>query len=57
MQHSESIVKESKIKYWGDKKKLKDGHFVRKSMNIKSYIVSKTVDSLQNKQKKNSIML
>ena len=45
VQHSESIVKERKIKYWGDKKKLKDGHFVSKSMNIKSCIVSKTVDS------------
>ena len=57
VQHSESVVTESMKKYWGGKKKVKDGHFVRKSMNIKSYFVSKAVDSLQNTQKKNSLML
>lgn len=57
VQHSESVVKESMVKYWGGKKTVKDGHFVRKSMNIKSYLVSKAVDSLQNSQKKNSLML
>ena len=45
------------VKFWGGKKTVKDRHFVRKSMNIKSYLVSKAVDSLQNTQKKNSLML
>ena len=52
VQHSESVETESMKKYWGGKKQVKDGHFVRKSMNIKSYFVSKAVDSLQNTQKK-----
>ena len=38
-------------------KQVKDGHFVRKSMNIKSYFVSKAVNSLQNTQRKKSLML
>ena len=37
--HSESVVKESMVKYWGGKKTVK------------------AVDSLQNSQKKNSLML
>ena len=57
VQHSESVVAESMRMYWGGKKKVKDGYFVRKSMNIKSYFVSKAVNKIQNTQKKNSLML
>ena len=37
-------------------KNLKDGHFTRKSQNIKSYMVSEAVDSLNNILKKNQLM-
>jgi hypothetical protein len=57
VQHSESIVTDSMRKYWAGGKMFKDGHFVRKSLNIKSYFVSGAVDSLNKIQKKNNLML
>ena len=56
VQHSEGIVRESMRRYWGGTKNLKDGHFTRKSQNIKSYMVSEAVDSLNNILKKNQLM-
>jgi hypothetical protein len=56
VQHSEGIVRESMRRYWGGTKNVKDGHFTRKSQNIKSYMVSEAVDSLNNILKKNQLM-
>ena len=56
VQHSEGIVQESMRRYWGGTRNLKDGHFTRKSQNIKSYMVSEAVDSLNNIRKKNELM-
>ena len=48
--HCKSLVKEAMSKYWQKSRRSadRDGHFVRKSGRIKSYIVSKAVDSIQN---------
>ena len=46
IQHRDSIVEESMQAYWRKTNTFKDGHFVRKSDEIKSYTVSKSVDSL-----------
>ena len=56
-QHSESILTDSMRKYWAGGKMFKDGHFVRKSLIIKSYFVRGAVDSLNNIQKKNNLMM
>jgi len=45
--HCDSVVKEALESYLSDCKQDgdKEGHFVRRSSNVKSYIVSKSVDS------------
>ena len=47
--HSESVVKEALRNYWKDAKDKnnRDGHFIRRSENIKSYNVSKCVDNIR----------
>ena len=48
--HCKSLVEEAMRKYWQKSRTLgyRDGHFVMKSGRIKSYLVSKAVDSVQN---------
>ena len=45
--HCDSVVKEALESYLSDCKRNgdKEGHFVRRSSNVKSYLVSKSVDS------------
>ena len=59
VQHSQEIVKESMRKYWGNMKfeSLKSGHFTRKCSSVKSYSVSKTIDSLNNEPVKTKFMM
>ena len=54
--HCEAVVEESMTKYW-DERGSGDGHFVRKSENIKSYFVSSSVDKLRNEPVKNPVMI
>ena len=46
IQHSKGEVEETMKAYWGKLKTLKDGHFTRRCERVKSFIVSKSVDSL-----------
>ena len=47
VQHSMGVVEESMKVYWGRlKNNLSDGHFTRRSNKVKSFTVSKSVDSL-----------
>ena len=57
--HCDPVVKEALETYWGSCKTLsnRDGHFVRRSEHIKSYMVSKTVDSSLKKPVKLSVMM
>ena len=56
LQHCDAIIKESMVAYWS-RKKFQQGHFTRRSDNVKSYLVSKSVDSLNSKPIKNMIMM
>ena len=56
--HCQSIVKEAMSHYWGQsKKKDRCGHFVRRSGNVKSWMVSKAVDGLRKAPSKLPFML
>ena len=58
IQHSEGVVDESMKVYWSQfKNSLKNGHFTRKSGHIKSYTISKTIDSLNSKVVKNPFIM
>jgi hypothetical protein len=57
LQHCDSIVQDSMRLYWRRMKNMKDGHFTRKSQNIKSYFVSKAVDRLRDEPVKNQLMV
>ena len=48
VQHSQTVVEESMKLYWSklQSSSLKQGHFTRRSDKVKSYFVSKSVDSL-----------
>lgn len=49
--HSDSLVQKAMKTYWKDSKQVQsrsDGHFIRRSENITSYVVSKAVDSVRN---------
>ena len=48
VQHSQTVVEESMKLYWSklSTSNLKQGHFTRRSEKVKSYFVSKSVDSL-----------
>lgn len=48
IQHCDSIVQESMKKYWRSSKmkNMEDGHFVRRSNNIQSWLTSSSVDRL-----------
>ena len=50
--HCDSVVKEALSKFWG----VNDWHFVRRSSNVKSYVVSQVVDGLVSKKPKLLIM-
>ena len=55
----DSIVQESLLNYFKDYQSVSDrsSHFVRRSQNVKSYTVSKSVDSLRNKIPKRPFMM
>ena len=57
--HCQSIVKEAMSHYWGQSKKKEDrcGHFVRRSGNVKSWMVYKAVDGLRKAPSKLPFML
>ena len=56
--HCDSIVKEAMETYWAESKHVKDrsGHFIRRSEDIKSYVVSASIDSEKRRPAKLSIM-
>ena len=56
--HCDKVVKEAISSYFSKSKREgdKDGHFVRRSENVKSYHVSKAVDSLVSKKPQMPIM-
>ena len=46
-QHCQRTVEDTMKTYWGKlRNSLKNGHFTRRSENVKSYLVSKVVDNL-----------
>ena len=57
--HCDSIVKEALGSYLSDCKREGDreGHFIRRSSNVKSYLVSKAVDSKLNRPPKLPVMV
>ena len=57
--HCDSVVREAGVEYWKESKDLKnrDGHYIRRSENIRSYLVSKSVDGLRNKEPKAPFMV
>lgn len=59
LQHCEKVVEEAMVAYWGRMRRasLQQGHFTRRSSHIKSYCISKTVDSLRNQPEKSQIMM
>ena len=54
--HCAKVIEEALSDYWNDTHH-QFGHFVRKSENIKSYIVSKSVDNLRKKVPRNPAMV
>ena len=50
---------ESLSEYFGDRKNPKEraGYFIRRSQNIKSFLVSKCVDQVKDKEPRNHIMM
>ena len=48
-QHSVGVVESTTKRYWMKAKSAKDreGHFIRRSENIKPYLVSKSIDALR----------
>ena len=52
-------MREAGVEYWKESKDLKnrDGHYIRRSENIRSYLVSKSVDGLRNKEPKAPFMV
>lgn len=59
IQHCEKVVEESMAAYWRKMKRstLQQGHFTRRSSQIKSYFVSKTVDNLRKQPEKSQLMM
>ena len=57
--HCDPIVQEALETYWSKSKRLEDrsGHFVRRSGDVRSYVVSKVVDMKKNRPPKLSIMM
>ena len=57
--HCDALVKEAMLSYTGQYKLLgnREGHFVRRSENIKSYVISEAVDSLVKKPVKLPVMI
>ena len=45
----DSVVAESLDSYWAAAKREGGGHFIRRSENVKSYVVSQAVDNLVKK--------
>ena len=57
--HCDPVVRESLASYWSSSKILgnRDGHFIRRSQNINSYIVSEAVDNYLKKPAKLGVMM
>ena len=57
--HCDVILKEALRAFWSKSKddQNREGHWIRRGQNIKSYMVSKTVDSLVNKRPAMHIMM
>ena len=57
--HCDVIVKEALSAYWAKSKneKNREGHWIRRSQDIRSYVVSKSVDMMVNKKPELPIML
>ena len=56
LSNSQSVVKEAMINLWSQSKRvnLRHGHFVRTSSNIKTWMVSKAVDTVRESRKHHS---
>ena len=57
--HCDSLVKEAMAAYWSTSKDLanRQGHFVRRSNRIETYLVSEAVDHQVKKQPKLYVMM
>jgi hypothetical protein len=46
--HCDAVVKEAMVSYWGEARRVGDrrGHFIRRSNNVKSYLVSEAIDKI-----------
>ena len=51
VQHSMSVVEGAMTRHWMKALRVKDrgGHFIRRSENVKSFLVSKAVDAVNKK--------
>ena len=51
VQHSMSVVEGAMTRHWMKALRVKDrgGHFIRRSENVKSFLVSKAVDAVSKK--------
>ena len=49
VQHCMSVVEGAMTRHWMKALRVKDGHFIRRSENVKSFLVSKAVDSVSKK--------
>ena len=54
----DSVVSEACVMYWGQHKdpENRGGHYIRRSEKIKSYFVSKSIDTLRSQQSKTNFM-
>ena len=59
LQHCEKVVEESMRAYWSNmkRKKLQQGHFIRRSNQINQYMVSKAVDNIRKEPPNSKIMM
>jgi hypothetical protein len=57
--HCDPVVKEALANYWSQSKQLgnRNGHFIRRSEDINTYVISKAVDSMKKKPAKLDVML
>ena len=53
------VIQEALHDFFKDRKDPRDraGHFIRRSENVKSYSVSKSVDNIRKQQPKNIVMM
>ena len=57
--HSKGVVRDSMKRYWMKSKNAEDldGHFIRRSEDMRTYLVSKSIDSLRAQKIDSNIMI